>query len=142
MFDTPHALRQPAARLQRGLYQQIGIESKVAVASPHTLVAMLFDGFMEALAVARGAMRERRPEAKGTAIARAVRIVEEGLRAGLDLRAGGRLAQDLNELYGYLTLRLTQANLRSDEQALDECVRLLKPLQDAWLAIGPAVAPR
>jgi flagellar protein FliS len=41
------------------------------------------------------------------AIGRAVRIVEEGLRAGLDLRAGGSLARDLHELYGYLTMRLT-----------------------------------
>ena len=148
MFDTPHALRQPAARLQRGLYQQIGIESKVAVASPHTLVAMLFDGFMEAIAVARGAMRERRPEAKGVAIARAVRIVEEGLRGGLDLRAGGSLARDLDDLYGYLTLRLTQANLRNDEAALDECRRLVMPLQQAWASIadqaraGAAAGPR
>ncbi|MDE2615035.1 MAG: flagellar export chaperone FliS, partial [Burkholderiales bacterium] len=102
----------------------------------HTLVAMLFDGFMEALAVARGAMRERRPEAKGTAIARAVRIVEEGLRGGLDLRAGGSLARDLDDLYGYLTLRLTQANLRNDEACLDECQRLVLPLQQAWASIA------
>jgi len=31
--------------------------------------------------------------------------------------------------------RLTQANLRSDDAALEECVRLLSPLREAWLAI-------
>jgi flagellar protein FliS len=91
---------------------------------------------MEALAQARGAMREGRLEVKGAAIGRAVRIVEEGLRGGLDLRAGGNLARDLDELYAYLAMRLTLANLRNDEAALDECQRLMRPVHEAWLAIA------
>ena len=91
-------------------------------------------------------MRAGRLEAKGLAIGRAVRIVEEGLRAGLNLRAGGTLARDLDELYSYLAMRLTLANVRNDEAALDECQRLVLPLQQAWLAIAdeatdPAPAP-
>lgn len=126
MTGLPHA----------GLYRQVGMESQLAVASPHALVAMLFEGFMESIAVARGALRDGRVEVKGRAIGRAVRIVEEGLRGGLDLKAGGTLARDLDELYGYLTLRLTQANLRNDEGALDECQRLVAPLQEAWASIA------
>jgi flagellar protein FliS len=76
---------------------------------------------------------------KGLALGRAVRIVEEGLRAGLDLRGGGPLARDLDDLYRYLTRRLTLANLRDDEAAIDECRRLVLPLQEAWAAIGPGV---
>ncbi len=140
MYASPYAQRSARAARPGGLYQQVSVESQLTDASPHRLVAMLFDGWMEAVAQARGAMRSGDAVAKGLAIGRAVRIVEEGLRAGLDLRAGGRLAQDLNELYGYLTLRLTQANLRSDESVLEECVRLVRPLQEAWSAIAPAVA--
>jgi flagellar secretion chaperone FliS len=136
MFSPHPALRPSAARPHASLYRQVGVESQLAVASPHALVAMLFDGFMESLAVARGALRAGQAEAKGRAIGRAVRIVEEGLRAGLDLRAGGTLARDLDDLYAYLTLRLTQANLRNDEAALDECQRLVQPLQQAWSAIA------
>lgn len=113
-------------------YRKIAAETGVADASPHRLVAMLYDGFLESVADARGAMRARDIERKGRAIGRAVRIVEEGLRAGLNLKAGGQLAADLNQLYGYVTLRLTQANLRNDEAALDECQRLLQPLREAW----------
>lgn len=136
MFNPSSAFAGPAARPSAGLYRQVGMESQLAVASPHALVAMLFDGFMESIAIARGALREGRPEAKGRAIGRAVRIVEEGLRGGLDLKAGGTLARDLDELYAYLLLRLTQANARNDERALDECQRLLRPLQEAWLSIA------
>jgi len=120
------------------LYSQVGVETGVANATPHQLVALLFDGFMEALAQGRGAMRNGHREAKGLAIGRAVRIVEEGLRAGLDLNAGGTLARDLDELYTYLTMRLTMANIRNDEAMLDECQRLVQPLSEAWQSIGPA----
>jgi flagellar protein FliS len=140
MFANPypqHTLGRPS---RSGLYQQVGVESRLSGADPHQLVAMLFEGYMEALAQGRGAMRAGQLEAKGLALGRAVRIVEEGLRAALDLRAGGSLARDLDELYTYLTLRLTMANLRDDESALDECQRLMLPLQEAWMAIAPDAA--
>ena len=117
-------------------YNQVGAETGVSGASPHKLVAMLFDGFMDALAQARGAMRAGNVEAKGRAIGRAVRIVEEGLRCSLDLQAGGQLAQDLSDLYGYLTMRLTLTNVRNDEAGLDEAHRLMQPLREAWLSIA------
>ncbi len=98
---------------------------------------MLFDGALEAIAQAKGAVAAGDVAAKGQAIGRAVAIVEEGLRAALDQKAGGKVARDLNDLYGYVTRRLTWANLKNDVAALEECVRLLKPVQDAWNAIAP-----
>jgi flagellar secretion chaperone FliS len=137
MFASPFASNAAGRALRGGLYQQVGVETRVHGADPHQLVLMLFDGFLEALAQGRGAMRSGQLAVKGAALSRAVRIVEEGLRAGLDLRAGGTLARDLDELYGYLTMRLTLANLRDDETLLDECQRLVTPLREAWLAIAP-----
>jgi flagellar protein FliS len=43
----------------------------------------------------------------------------------------------LRRLYAYLVLRLTQANLRNDDDALDECRGLVLPLQQAWASIAP-----
>ena len=120
-------------------YARVGVETSVNAASAHKLIELLFDGFMDAIVLARGAMRAKQIETKGKAIGRAGRIVEEGLKAGLNLEAGGRLAADLDSLYAYVGLRLLQANLRNDEAALDECVRLIAPLRDAWIAIGPQV---
>lgn len=140
MFASPFPARRTAGPRLGGLYQQVGLETRLSAATPHQLVALLFDGWMEAVAQARGAMRSGDLALKGHAIGRAVRILDEGLRAGLDLRAGGTLARDLDELYGYLTQRLTLANLRNDEAALDECQRLMKPLHEAWAAIGGSAA--
>ena len=119
-------------------YRQIDAETGVASASPHRLVAMLFDNLVDSIAQARGAMQAGRIEDKAHAVGRAVRIVEEGLRASLDPRAG-ELAERLNELYGYVAQRLTLANLRNDLAMLDECQGLVAPLRDAWVQIGANV---
>jgi len=88
-------------------------------------------------------MRAGHVEAKGRAITRAVRIVEEGLRCSLNMEAGGQLAKDLSDLYSYLSMRLTLANVRNDEASLDEAYRLMQPLREAWNSIGPqADAPQ
>jgi flagellar protein FliS len=121
------------------MYSNVGVETSVIDASPHKLVALLFDGFFESVGQAHAAIVARRTEAKGRAIGRAVRIVEEGLKASLDLKGGGTLAADLADLYAYVALRLTQANLRNDTAALEECQALMQPLREAWGSIAPGV---
>jgi flagellar protein FliS len=123
-------------------YRRIGVETGVSSASAHRLVEMLFDGFVEAVNQAIGAMRERKIEPKGRAIMRAVRILEEGLKAGLNMEEGGKLAEDLSALYAYVAVRLTYANLKNDAGALEECLRLINPLREAWASIGPQVEAR
>lgn len=137
---APAAMSRHASQANAHAYRRVGVETGVAAATPHQLVTMLFDGFGDAIAQARAALQRRDIEAKCKAITRAVRIVDEGLKASLDVRAGGKLAEDLLALYGYVALRLTQANLNSDAAALDECQTLLEPVRSAWAAIGPGVA--
>lgn len=120
-------------------YQHVGIETGVSGASPHQLVAMLFDGALDSIAQARGAIRGGDIQTKGRSIARAVRIVGEGLQAGLNTTAGGTLAHSLNDLYQYITLRLTQANLHSDDAALAECAKLIELVRSAWREVGDRV---
>jgi flagellar protein FliS len=142
MYLSPFAApASPGSRAQHfaGAYNQVGVQTAVTGATPHQLVALLFDGFFGAINRARGAMQQGDVAGKGRAIGHAVRIVEEGLKASLNIEQGGRLAADLRDLYAYVTLRLTQANLRGDAAALDECVRLMEPLREAWASIGGQV---
>lgn len=132
--QTP-ALRSSAAALS-GMYKQVGLSTGVEDASPHRLVAMLFEGLLESLARARGAMRSGDIEAKCMALGRASRIVDEGLKGGLDLTAGGAVAHNLDALYNYVSHRLLIANLRNDVAAVDECYRLIEPVADAWNEIA------
>ena len=137
---APHAMSRHTSNAFAGTYRTIGVETGVDGASPHRLVAMLFEGFGDAIAQARSAMSRREIDAKCKAITKAVRIVDEGLRANLDIAAGGKLAQDLAALYGYVAVRLTQANISNDLAALDECASLMEPVRSAWAAIDPDVA--
>jgi flagellar secretion chaperone FliS len=131
------ALARNTAGSSSNAYRQIGVETAATTASPHQLVTMLFDGFRDSVDQARGAIAAGRIEDKGRAIARALRIVDEGLRAGLNLEGGGRLAADLQSLYDYLMLRLSHANVHNDLAALEECTKLLEPVRSAWIAIAP-----
>jgi flagellar secretion chaperone FliS len=125
---------------QRQAYQDVQVTTGVAAANPHQLITMLFDGLVDALAQAKGAMRAGNIEAKGAAIQRAVRIIDEGLKSCLNMQEGGPLASDLNDLYAYMTLRLTRANLHNDEAALVEVGSLVDPLRTAWATISPREA--
>lgn len=117
-------------------YRQIDVQTSVNGASAHQLTTMLLNGALEAIMRARGAMMNHQVEAKCTSIGKAISIIDEGLKTSLNLTEGGDLAQRLNDLYAYITTRLTQANLRNDPAALEECVNLLTPIRDAWVAIA------
>ena len=126
-----------ASRAQRAkMYSRVGLETDIHGASPHRLVAMLFDGAFEAMNQARAAIQNKDVTAKNRALCQAVRILDEGLKSALNLEAGP-LANDLNELYAYVCIRLTQAQLHADEKAIEECQRLLTPVREAWQKIGP-----
>lgn len=124
---------------QASAYRQVHASTGVGNATPHGLIGLLFDGALDAISEARGAIRSRNLAGKIAAIGRALRIVDEGLAATLNEEAGGKLASDLRALYGYITMRLTQANLHNDESALAECARLLEPLRSSWADIADVV---
>lgn len=115
-------------------YRQSGALAEAAVASPHRQIQMLFEGVLERIAMARGAMLHKNIAVKGEQIGRAIDIVE-GLRVMLDHDRGGELSARLDSLYGYMTRRLLEANLRNDPEALDEVVRLLREVKAGWDAI-------
>lgn len=117
-------------------YKRVAVETSVQGADPHTLVGLLFDALLQSIAEARGAMVRGDTAAKGAALGKAVRILEEGLKAGLNLREGGEIAANLRDLYNYNTLRLTQANLRNDPKALEEVSQLIEPVAQSWKVIG------
>ena len=118
-------------------YAKVGMETGVVAASPHKLIVMLFDGALVALNTALNGMRGE----KGKSISKAIMIIDSGLRAALDKKAGGEIAEGLDALYEYMSARLLTANMNNDPAILEEVQRLLTELRDAWNAIAdtPAV---
>ena len=120
-------------------YKRVSVDTGVQSADPHQLVGMLYDGLLQNLHQARGAMARQDVAGKGAALIKAIRILEEGLKAGLNPAEGGELAQNLRALYDYCVQRLTQANLRNDEAAVVEIVALIEPLAQSWKDIRSQV---
>jgi flagellar protein FliS len=137
MFSSPNHLgsRRPSATT----YRDVNASTAVEGASPHKLVSLLFQTLAREIAAARGGIARGDVAAKGRAIGHAVRVVEEGLLAPLDLAAGGPLAANLRDLYEYLVQHLTLANLKSDDALLAECARLVDVLREGWDGIANQV---
>ena len=118
-------------------YANIGLETGVSSAEPHQLICMLYEGALIAIAQARKYLLEKNIPAKGQSISKAVQIIEEGLKASLDLRSGGDLARQLWQLYEYMSRRLLLASLNNDTGGMDEVLRILGDLKEAWESIDP-----
>nr|WP_023638245.1 flagellar export chaperone FliS [Musicola paradisiaca] len=118
-------------------YAQVGLESGVMSASPHKLITMLFDGAISALVRADIFMEQGDTVAKGNAITKAVRIIDSGLLASLDMEKGGEISTNLAQLYDYMIRQLLNANLRNDRELLQEITELLRGIADAWKQVDP-----
>lgn len=129
---------------QRGVhaYAKVGLETSVIAASPHQLIVMLYDGALSAIRTAGVHMAAGRVAEKGAAISKALSIIDNGLRASLDKKAGGDIAANLDALYAYMSDRLLSANLHNKSALLDEVQTLLSGLRESWSRIGgqPAAA--
>jgi flagellar protein FliS len=120
-------------------YGDVKATTGVAKSNNVELIMMLFDGLLESIATARGHIQHRNIAEKAKAMARASRIVL-GLQGALDFERGGELAQNLNELYGYVTRRLLHANAHNDLEVLDEIQGLMSEIREAWETV-PSLVP-
>jgi flagellar protein FliS len=134
MLDT--LSRRPAAGAARQAlreYRTVSLEARVASASPHALVLMLFErllfSFREAQAAATAGDAARRLRATERALA-----LVDGLDATLDDARGGEVAQSLHAVYALLHNRLGDGSA----EALGEAVLAVEALTDAWRQITPA----
>lgn len=126
----------PVSSRAASAYRQVGVQSGIDGASPHMLIKMLFDGLVQSLNAARGSMQRGEVEEKGRHLGKAVRILEEGLKGGLNPAQGGELVVNLRALYDYCIKRLTLANLRNDVSLVEEVVELIGPVAQSWDQIG------
>ena len=121
-------------------YQRVGVETGVQAADPHKLVLMLYEGALLALSEALGHMARRETANKGRALSKAIMIIDGGLKASLDIKAGGKLGEHLAALYSYMCNRLLHANLHNRPEIIEEVRQLLMELRGAWEQIDPAAS--
>ena len=112
-------------------YKATNIDSIVFEATPHKLIDMLFKGAKDALVQAVGAIERKDFDAKSKKISKAIEIILN-LQTYLDKEKGGDVADNLNELYTYMSTTLIDANRSNDTAKLQEVVGLLETVADGW----------
>ncbi|MEH6442289.1 MAG: flagellar export chaperone FliS [Oceanospirillaceae bacterium] len=112
-------------------YKTVDLRSAVATASPHELIAMLYDGALTALATAKGCIERKDIENRAKNLNKANSIIL-GLRDFLNFEKGGEMAQNLGDLYEYMIRAIMQANLDQDPQKVQEVIDLLLQLKIGW----------
>lgn len=122
-------------------YKQTGLATEVLEANPHRLVGLLLAGAIARLQLAEQCLL--RGDGGVADITRKARAISEagaiigGLSSGLDLDAGGDIAQSLDALYDYMQRALVEANAGNDAGKVREVAGLLREIESAWNAIAP-----
>jgi flagellar protein FliS len=115
-------------------YRKVSLDSEISVASPHRIIQMMLAGGLERLAQSRYAIENRDMNNKGLFIGKAIGIVN-GLNNSLNMDEGGEIAGNLSQLYDFIIMKVTEANLKNDTQAIDDAVAVLRTLKEGWDAI-------
>ncbi|CAD5358438.1 flagellar protein potentiates polymerization [Enterobacter cancerogenus] len=125
------------SRRESHAYAQVDLHSQVTGASPHQLIAMLFDGAHNAILRANIYFKTGNISKRGEMISKAINIIDNGLRASLDHQRGGDIAQEMEMLYEYMSRTLLECNMRNDPGQLQLVDRLLMNLAKTWKEIAP-----
>jgi flagellar protein FliS len=126
---APQARRSPLHR-----YRDMDLSSRIEGASPHALVATLYDELMAALDVLKRAIERGDAALRMTQHERATTILH-ALDAGLDRVDGGDLAKSLANIYRQMQRRLIAART-GDITAVSDVREGVGNLAAAWSAIA------
>jgi flagellar protein FliS len=103
----------------------------VLTAPPERLVVMLYDGAHRFLFQSAHAMRSGDLSLMNNRMQRAEAIITE-LRQTLDHEKGGEIAQRLEAIYAFCQRHLLEARLKRDPDKIEQVMKLLGDLRDAW----------
>jgi len=117
------------------------LAAQVLPAPPQKLQLMLIDGAIRQIHLAREHWQRQENDDACEALIRAQGFVTEVIK-GLDRDAAPELAGKIAGVYLFVFRRLLEANLRRNDKALDEALRVLEVERQTWLAVCEQLASR
>ena len=103
--------------------------SKIMTATPAELTLMLYEGAIKFCNIAIVAIEQHDVEKAHNNIVKVRNIIEE-FQATLNHKYP--VAEDFNEVYKYLLIRLREANIKKDKEILEEVLGHLRTMRDTW----------
>ncbi|HEY5959327.1 MAG TPA: flagellar export chaperone FliS [Polyangiaceae bacterium] len=116
-------------------YQQI----QASTATPGELLLALYDGLFRFLRAAKLCFENKQPAKAREFLSKSHAILSE-LYIALDYSQAPELCANLESIYGYCMGLVLQCNLKTDPALVDDILRALTPLKEAWtLAVPEAI---
>ena len=112
-------------------YNRTKLEAEMLVASPYRITQMLFEALIERLNQAKGFIQSSDKAQKATYISKAMGILN-GLQGSVDVSYNEELGNRIIGLYEYMKNQLSEANIDDDVAHIDEIIRLITPIKEAW----------
>lgn len=106
-------------------------QTQINTTPKEQILLMLYDGAVRFLHLAKEGFAEKNIEKIHNNIVKTQNIITE-FQVNLDLKTGGEFAQNLFNLYEFLSRQLLKANVKKDEQALDLVIKHVTELRDTW----------
>ena len=106
-------------------------KTEVVTLSQAEIIARLYEALESSLHKAKKAIFEGKVAGKGENISRALAIITE-LDSALNRKEGGEIAENLEALYHYLTVEITEANVKNNPVCLENAIKVVKPFKEAW----------
>lgn len=128
-------MARPAFGRAQASYQNVDLSCRVQGASPHELIALLFEEALNAIDAMAAAAGRRDIARVAAAQARAMSIVG-GLQASLDMERGGDLARNLAEVYREASRLILAGGKACDAALALQARNLLGEIASAWESIG------
>lgn len=107
-----------------------------ATATPGELLLALYDGLFRFMNGAKLCIEKKEMLRARELISKAHAILSE-LYIALDHGAAPELCQNLEGVYGFAMDRLTFASRKADVQGIEDAIRVLAPLREAWKVAVP-----
>lgn len=109
------------------------LETQIKTATRDQLLLMLYDGAIRFAEQAKEQLFQDQMDTEkyNSCLVKSQRIVTE-LTSSLDFNQNEEIAKNLARLYGFIYNQLVQANMKKEDTYIDNSIRILKSLREAW----------
>jgi len=117
-------------------YRRVAVENASSVG----LVIMMYDLLVNDLRQAGKAIDTGDVDTRSMVLKHAFLVLQQ-LQGSLNWEKGGDAAKRLSDFYTVLRARIWEAHVKKDRAILEEQIRLLIDVRQAWAQVDPASSP-
>ena len=109
------------------------LANRIANANESQLVAIMYEGFISTVKSSIGHIENKDKEELNSSTNKTREILAELLAT---LEGDSEIVDNLKSIYIYLNKLITEAEIKQDKAKLEEAIKVINPLYEAWQELG------